>query len=427
MSRILLINRCKMNEKVEKLISDFKTRGWNTPNLYERFFEFADHPQCVYEFCVCFVNNFDHATTLFDDALSYIKRDDFLELIELSINIMKQKTNENAEAVISYASLQYPDLLHDHLEQIFELGINQSTYYAEYPWRNLSSEKAIMYREKLQSDETTVSDKQRLFRCLLETRDLETVRFAYQFALDTNMFDDMDFLIYYLEAVGFTFKNGKIETYCPNPTSHFCFQKHYFPDDLPDHINKEHHPTWNLKPSTESFDFGGLIQDDANNPFIHIITFEKHPNILKIVRLNRLILGVHIRELNEAGALFYQHDEMGRPQKIGYEKQIEIYSDLPIKRAEVSFSETPERWKYQSWGFSNSRENLFRIGGEPTWIQNAEVLTCPKCNLKMDFLMQLDSYLPDVENGEVYFGSGGICYVFWCSTCSVSGYLMQCT
>ncbi|WP_302685230.1 hypothetical protein [Acinetobacter bereziniae] len=41
--------------------------------------------------------------------------------------------------------------------------------------------------------------------------------------------------------------------------------------------------------------------------------------------------------------------------------------------------------------------------------------------------MQLDTDLPDMENGEVYFGSGGICYVFWCDQSQVSGYLVQCT
>lgn len=136
---------------------------------------------------------------------------------------------------------------------------------------------------------------------------------------------------------------------------------------------------------------------------------------------------MHISELNEFGPVFYKHDSLGNPQKVGEVKQIEIYSDLPIKETEISFSKTPERWKFQSWGCSNSRENLFRLGGEPTWIQSAEVLTCPICGEKMDFLMQLDTDLPDIEDGEVYFGSGGICYVFWCDKSKVSGYLIQCT
>lgn len=54
--------------------------------------------------------------------------------------------------------------------------------------------------------------------------------------------------------------------------------------------------------------------------------------------------------------------------------------------------------------------------------------TCPICGEKMEFLMQLDSELPSYEQGgEVYFGSGGILYVFWCEQTRVSGFFMQCT
>ncbi|MGL4585378.1 MAG: hypothetical protein ACRCVU_20675, partial [Flavobacterium sp.] len=67
------------------------------------------------------------------------------------------------------------------------------------------------------------------------------------------------------------------------------------------------------------------------------------------------------------------------------------------------------------------------IGGEPTWIQDADLLTCPISGEKMQFIMQLDSEVPDVEGGEVYYGSGGLCYVFYCEKSRVSGYVMQCT
>lgn len=175
------------------------------------------------------------------------------------------------------------------------------------------------------------------------------------------------------------------------------------------------------------FAFGGLIQEDSHNPFIHLVTFEEIPKGLNIKSLERLKLGMHIRELNEYSEIFYQHDQFGEPTKIGDTTVVESYPDLAIKHTQICFSETPSRWLYQSWGSSNGRENLFRLGGEPTWIQSPQVLTCPVCNEKMDFLMQLDTDLPDMENGEVYFGSGGICYVFWCDQSQVSGYLVQCT
>lgn len=420
----------KMTEKAEKLIHDFKENGWKTSNLYERLFEFTNNSETTFIFCKSFLTNFEKGATIFNDSLSYIEKEHFSELVVLAFDILKQQPNENAEEVIAYASLQFPELLHAHLELIYELRPNESAFYAEYPWRKLPSEKIKPFRDKLTNPNTSLSDKQKLFSLLLETRDLETIKFAYNYALNNNLFEREDIenhLTYYLESVGFTFRNGQIENYCPNPTYHFCFPENYFSDDRPIHTSRKQHPTWNLNPLEKKYEFGGIIQDDENNPLISLITFDKIPEKLKVSGLPGLTLGMHVRELNEYGAIFYQHDKFGKPSKIGEIKDIEIYTDSPIKETGISFAETPNRWTFQSWASSNSRENLFRLGGEPTWIQSAEVLTCPICNEKMNFLMQLDTDLPNTKDGEVYFGSGGICYVFWCDKSKVSGYLMQCT
>lgn len=419
-----------MIEKAKNLIEDFNQQGWKAPNLYERLFEFIGNAEATFTFCRLFLTNFEKGATIFNDSLSYIEKAQFSELIVHSLNILKHQANENAEAVIEYASLQFPELLHQYLALIFELKANESAFYAEYPWRNLSAEQIKPFVLKMESHTTSLSDKRRLYRCLIETRDLDTLNFAYQFAFEHNIFereDLEDYLTYDLESVGFTFKNGKIKSYCPNPVYHFKFPEKYFCDNRPIHINKKQHPTWRLTPNDKKYEFGGLIQNDKDNPFVHLITFEKIPNGLNIKQLKNLTLGMHIRELNEYSEIFYQHNDRGEPAKIGNTQIIENYPDLAIKNTKICFAETPNRWTYQSWGSSNGRENLFRLGGEPIWIQSAQVLTCPICNEKMDFLMQLDTDLPDIENGEVYFGSGGICYVFWCDQSKVSGYLVQCT
>ncbi|HLO43419.1 MAG TPA: hypothetical protein VK175_03730 [Leadbetterella sp.] len=419
-----------MTEKAKQLIIDFKNNGWQTPNLYERLFDLTTNSTDTFYFATEYLKSFDKNATIFNDILSYIDKFQFADLINSALEILKKQKNENAESVIEYASLQFPELLHNYLELIFELKPNERTYYADYPWRNLSSDRTQIFKEKLISSETNITDKQKLFRCLLETRNLETINFAYGYALTNKLFDNEnleDFLVAHLELVGFTKRNDNIENYCQSIVRHFSFNKNYFSDDRPIHINKKKHPTWNLKANETKYKFGGFLQDDDKNPFIHLVTFDKIPSGLKISGLSSLTLGMHIRELNECGAVFYQHDNFGKPSKIGETKEIDIYSDLPIKETEISLAETPNRWTFQSWGSSNSRENLFRLGGEPTWIQSAEVLVCPISNKKMDFLLQLDTDLPDIENGEVYFGSGGICYAFWCDKTKVSGYIMQCT
>lgn len=419
-----------MTDKAAQLISDFKTNGWQTTNLYERLFNLASNSNDAFSFASKFLNTFDKNATIFNDILSYIDQPQFDELITIAVEILTKQKNENAESVIEYASLQFPELLHQHLRLIFELKPNEYTYFEAYPWRNLAMDVIPIFKNLFISAETSITDKQALFERLLETRNLEVIIFAYDYALKNKLFDNddlEDYLLAYLELVGFTKRHGRIEPYCPNVLRHFSFPKNYFVNDRPSHLNKQQHPTWNLKADEKTYKFGGVIDNHINNPFMHLITFDQIPDGLQISDLTTLTLGMHIRELNEYGAVFYQHDENGQPSKIGELKNIEIYSDLPIQETFVSFSASPDRWFYQSWGSANSRENLFRLGGEPSWIQSAEVLICPISGEKMDFLMQLDTDLPNTENGEVYFGSGGICYVFWCDKTKVSGYIMQCT
>lgn len=90
-------------------------------------------------------------------------------------------------------------------------------------------------------------------------------------------------------------------------------------------------------------------------------------------------------------------------------------------------AQMPRRWFWQAWGCSNSRENLNRVGGEPSWIQDAEYPSCPSCDKLMPYLFQLDSDLPTAGGGEWLWGSGGIAYGFWCDGCRISGVIWQCT
>jgi len=421
-----------MTEKARQLIADFKLKGWQTDKPYERLFELAENSDELFAFLEAYLNEFEQRSTLFNDGLSYIDKEQFKKLIKLSIDILQVNKNENAESVIEYASLQFPELLHGHLELIFDLKPNESTYYAEYPWRNLISNSTKYFQDILTNEKASIDDRQKIFSCLLQTRDPETIKYAYEYAKESKLFDGQDaesWLIAQLEIVGYTIQKDTIQSYCPNSLRHFVFTKDYFIKGKPVFINREQHPTWKLGSGDTKYKFGGVLENDDKNPFYHVITFHQIPNGLNITEVEQLTLGVHIRELNEWGALFYQHDPKGIPAKIhvGKENEINIYTDKAIKETFVTFADTPKRWEIQSWGSSNSRENLFRLGGEPAWIQSAEVLTCPVCNGKMDFLMQLDSDLPDNDGGELMFGSGGICYIFWCDRSKVSGYVMQCT
>lgn len=222
----------------------------------------------------------------------------------------------------------------------------------------------------------------------------------------------------------------RLKRYCGQRAYHIIFPRGYFGAPYAAHLAK-YHPTWRFEGDEERYRLGGVLDEadgDAQNPLFHLITLDPLPRDLPVQSLPRLILAAHVREINEGEVVFYEHDAQGTPRRIGERTQVEYVQDEPIMECEVALAPTPARWAAQDWGMSNSRQNLARIGGEPSWIQGAQVPTCPICGEKMEFLMQLDSELPSCEQGgEVYFGSGGILYVFWCERTRVSGFFMQCT
>jgi hypothetical protein len=83
------------------------------------------------------------------------------------------------------------------------------------------------------------------------------------------------------------------------------------------------------------------------------------------------------------------------------------------------------RWRRPRIGspvasLAHGRENLNRIGGEPTWIQDPGYPACPSCAAAMPFLAQLDW-------SDVIGGGEGITYIFWCQPCAISAIVYQST
>ena len=164
-----------MNNKALELISDFNEAGWNTPHLYERVAELAGDSKDAYAFCEHFLSAQNKRATIFDDLLSYVDKEQFAALIVMALDILKQKQhNENAENVIDRASLQFPELLHDHINLIFDLRPNESSFSSDYPWRALPRERIALFKDKLHDPSISNPDKKKLFNCILETRTNET-------------------------------------------------------------------------------------------------------------------------------------------------------------------------------------------------------------------------------------------------------------
>jgi hypothetical protein len=107
-----------MTDKAKQLIIDFKNNGWQTPNLYERLFDLTTNSTDTFYFATEYLKSFDKNATIFNDILSYIDKFQFADLVNSALDILKKQKNENAESVIEYASLQFPELLHNYLELI---------------------------------------------------------------------------------------------------------------------------------------------------------------------------------------------------------------------------------------------------------------------------------------------------------------------
>ena len=132
----------------------------------------------------------------------------------------------------------------------------------------------------------------------------------------------------------------------------------------------------------------------------------------------------------EAYKLFYAHTAYGTVECLqgGNGKRQPEFPAATLLGATATLHAAEPRWFYQDWGASNGRQNLNRIGGPPTWVQYAEYHPCPKCAETMCFILQLDADLFDEDGGQRDWGNGGgICYVLWCRTCSISCLFSQFT
>lgn len=204
------------------------------------------------------------------------------------------------------------------------------------------------------------------------------------------------------------------------------------------HIDKTH-PTCNIEPQDKKeYVFGGSLGDKNDKFLNHVITLDPIPENIGVTTVKKLTIAIDFElffnSLLCGKYLFYQHDNNGYPSLLT--KDIIVsneYDKKPIIRTKVRLAQTPNEWRLQDWGDGNNN----KIGGEPTWVQEPEYPNCPCCKEQMKYLMHLNSDLPVSEpvllqDGRIYkdtimFGSGGVCYAYWCDKDGISAYIWQST
>ena len=373
--------------------------------------------------------------TFLDAAICFMPDDAFTELTKLALEKFKvNRKNRLAESILHYCSLQSVRTLHPHLTTIFELLPNGGTYYEFWPWRE-SGKQHFAYLRTALENELVDERRRRSWKAMVETREPEVLQFAISKAHRIGMNERCK---EYLLLVGFEHQKTGFRKLYTDPVYHLFFAPDYFrikeePQVRWRDMIRQNHPTWKLSDSrAPKMRFGGNSTSYCaccGGELHHLITLEPIPDTLEITGIQRLELASCLSCLGwEQPRLFYKHDRVGQPLQIGFDgaRVTPKFPAVALKPTEVQMAQISPRWQWQDDAASNGRENLYRVGGNPCWIQHSEYPTCPECSQRMKFMLQITSNLPTVEGGSWMWGDAGICYCFWCDTCKVSAYLWQC-
>jgi len=186
------------------------------------------------------------------------------------------------------------------------------------------------------------------------------------------------------------------------------------------------HQTWNINTDAQTFKFGGKVANEINL----LIEFDVVPSYLSWLNVDKLQLGMDFElffnSLLNNKILSYEHSKGGSINLLTNNIEITVpYSNYPLKETEIRIADTPTELYSQEW-----EGNTNKLNSTPIWVQEEEILTCPKCQNRMEFLIQLTSGLPDLNeknNFEIMFGNDGELYGFWCNKDLISSYIWQST
>jgi hypothetical protein len=420
----------------KEIIKGFKEKKWQS-NPFEKMLELKKtNPKELFTLLLLALDEIPEGGTFIDAALSYLDDKEFNELIISSITTLRNNSkSEIANSIVAYATLQMPHLLKPFLIEFLSIKPNDGTYYESWVWRE-GGQKEIDILKNIILNDKSENLKQQAWDSLVNIRSpkamIEAAR-LYEVAGINLRRPDLSFDVY-SNMAGFEVRENRVRQLFFKDCYHLIFERSFFENqDKPLWLSVENHPTWHFEDSKSvTANFGGDIDSECGccgNQLHRLIEFDKISDDFDL-GINKLILATCMSCLGwEESPLFYRHNEMGMPESLIRKKnktEPEFLAE-PLKVTTVKLVQTPNRWMFQDWALSNSRENLNRLGGHPSWIQDSEYPDCPDCKDKMTFLAQLDSDLPTITDEEWLWGSGGICYAFWCSKCKISSFLWQCT
>jgi hypothetical protein len=335
------------------------------------------------------------------------------ELAAQAVRYRSSGPNDAADDVIADVCLQHPAAFTAYLPVLWDLAPNQNTYYAEWPWRAAGGGEIARLLDIVQADG---ADAARARDCLLQTR-------------QPDLLGLLGARPHELLQAGYRREPGGAlaELHSESPW-HLAFPAGVLDQWAARHPWRDSHPTW---PAAEA-GLSAITSGFLDQPCPHC------PNRLhRLLSLAPVPPGVPIASRQRveyvwcAGcspfthATYVRHDQDGTPAEVSMDFVIQPPDQYSrdeleswfIPETRVELVTLGQRWQRQDWAQSNSRQNLHRVGGEPTWIQNPDYPACPECATNMNSAGQIA--VEDLWYGE------GICYLHWCDTCALSAVVYQ--
>lgn len=410
---------------VESFITAFEARGWASEPHDALLWIIKNDRESLLPIARWMIGAIDGSRNLVPDLLSHLTELEFATVVEDAVALLNKKgATGTIEEIVQHAALQVPAILRPYLSVLAKNGIQGR---AERAWR-AAGRTEIARLEAALGAEVGGAEVSDAWDCLLETGDTESISKAFFGAAPEKR--------HWLRLAALD-HDMLIDTQGARPLTlgschHLMFSRlgELMEFGYVEGV-RQCHPTAQLASDRDLIiDAGGIFPQrcsQCDQPLHALLLLTDLPPGFA-VSIRPLFLAMCGHCVWHSPQLFYAHDESGHPHSLNRNgtPHTQEFVSAPLPASTVRVSPTPARWLLQDWGLANSRQNLHRLGGRPTWVQNSDYPVCPRCQTEMPFLMQLDGggRLPHLPQGAAW-SEDGLIYAFWCDACSLSAILHQ--
>ena len=204
------------------------------------------------------------------------------------------------------------------------------------------------------------------------------------------------------------------------------YEPRFFPDEPVERWRAVPNPTWQpTTPAVGHARVGGAAEGECAAcgwPLQRVLALADFPGAEQGVVPRELVTCVNAPCM--WSVQYFAHDG-DRPRALPRVNDLPDYGmpqPDPVPELSAALHLTPPRWGLQDWG---GRQNLNRVGGHASWIQEAWDPDCPQCRLAMPFVAQLDGLTEFVGAKGWSAWTEGLLYAYWCADCKVSAITTQ--